>query len=510
MMRERRGLPIAAHLALLVALAFGAAYIVNLAIVLALPPRPPDVMRGDVILAMFENGYRAVSKDGRIPRSERARWAILRHRPHADHVLPAGRHLAHALAARINLSPGKIIVTGDAAPADIFVRVQGLKAHMEPGGRFERHIERHETLRRLMVLSARDRLARVDPVKPTIPPEPAQAAAPPHPPEPPAPPPIHFFAPAAGVVLLSGFEIAAELPNGRWLVMRQARNIEELDWIGRAALTIGLTLALLTILALLFAHRLAKPIQSFAEAVQAVGVDPSSAPVAEQGPRELRGAARAVNAMQARLRALVADRTQTLAAVAHDMRTPLMRLRLAAENVAPAQRERMAKEIGDVEALIASFIAFARDDPAQEKRVRLDLCALLQSLADDRAAAGQDVSFAADPQTERLVISGQSLALKRLFSNLIDNAVKFGAAARVTLERSGQWATVDVADEGPGVAPDQRENVFKPFVRLPAQGTATGAGLGLATARSIARAHGGDVVIADSDRGALVRTTLPL
>ncbi|MBS0385528.1 MAG: two-component sensor histidine kinase, partial [Proteobacteria bacterium] len=240
-------------------------------------------------------------------------------------------------------------------------------------------------------------------------------------------------------------------------------------------------------------------------AVQAVGVDPQSAPVLEEGPRELRGAARAVNAMQARLRSLVADRTKTLAAVAHDMRTPLMRLRLAAENAPPEQRERMAKEIGEVEALVASFIAFARDDPAEEARVRVDLTALLQSLADDHAEHGRDVAFTGE---DRVIITGQSLGLKRLFGNLIDNALKYGGNARIKLQRGESDVLIDVEDNGPGIPADQHESVFEPFVRLNEEG-ARGAGLGLAAARSIARAHGGDVVILDGGPGARVRVTLP-
>src|SRR5262249_29458530 len=153
--------------------------------------------------------------------------------------------------------------------------------------------------------------------------------------------------------------------------------------------------------------------------------------------------ARAVNTMQARLRALIADRTKTLAAVAHDMRTPLMRLRLQAENAPPEQRERMAKAIGEVEALVASFIAFARDDPAEEARVRVDLSALLQSLADDHSEHGRNVSFSGD---ERVIITGQSLGLKRLFGNLIDNALKFGASARVKLRRAESEVIVDIED----------------------------------------------------------------
>jgi two-component system, OmpR family, sensor kinase len=218
----------------------------------------------------------------------------------------------------------------------------------------------------------------------------------------------------------------------------------------------------------------------------------------------LRGAARAVNTMQARLRALIADRTKTLAAVAHDMRTPLMRLRLAAENAPADQRDRMAKEIGEVEALVASFIAFARDDPAEEARVRFDLAALLQSIADDHVQAGRNVTFEGE---ERLVITAQSLGLKRLFGNLIDNALKYGATARIKMRREENSVIVDVEDDGPGIPADQRESVFEPFVRLQ-EGT-RGAGLGLAAARSIARAHGGDIAILDAEKGALVRVTLP-
>ncbi|MBX9745877.1 MAG: HAMP domain-containing protein, partial [Hyphomonadaceae bacterium] len=314
------------------------------------------------------------------------------------------------------------------------------------------------------------------------------------------------FAPAPpGVVLLSGFAIGAQLPDGRWLVMEQGRNWEAIGWFGRAMLVIGGTLTVLTLLGALFARRLTRPIRNFAEAVQAVGVDPQNEAVREEGPRELRGAARAVNAMQARLRALIADRTKTLAAVAHDMRTPLMRLRLAAENASPEQRAKMAKEIEEVEALVASFIAFARDDPAEEARVRLDLTALLQSIADDQVEAGRDVTFAS---VERVVITGQSLGLKRLFVNLIENALKYGARARIALKQDGGVVVIDVADDGPGVPADQREAVFEPFVRLNEEGT-RGAGLGLAAARSIARAHGGDVVIADGEGGALLRVTLP-
>ncbi len=625
-MRERTGLPIAAYLGLLVALALAAAFVATLAIVIFLPPRPPDVMRADKVAEHFQEGYDHMTTLGRTPSEDGVIWQVQSAPPDksdSPHLLPTHRELAQVL----DLQHSQVRVFADrVATNDVFVfRVADVeamtrgaelsaeeaeriaeevqRAHEEAADRLDAARERaREAADRLEVARERarelaaerdharqehaaeieqarleaaaaraeaqaelmaERQARaalrmaarieqririengqviirgeagapdvrvnvdvdapaveVDPVEgvrvmPPPPPAPVTSASPapaPAPVAPPAPaadaaaamPPV--FAPApAGVVLISGFEFGAQLPDGRWLVMSQGRNWAELGWIARAALVIGGTLLVLSVLAVLFARRLTQPIRSFADTVQAVGVDPQSEPVREEGPRELRSAARAVNTMQARLRALIADRTKTLAAVAHDMRTPLMRLRLVAENAAPEQREKMAKEIDEVEALVASFIAFARDDPAEEARVRLDLAALLQSIADDHAEAGRAVSFA---EQARVIVTGQSLGLKRLFSNLVDNALKYGSGARIKLARQDGAVIIDIEDDGPGIPAEQRETVFEPFVRLNEEGT-RGAGLGLAAARSIARAHGGDIAILDTAQGALLRVTLP-
>ncbi|HVZ99307.1 MAG TPA: ATP-binding protein [Caulobacterales bacterium] len=485
MTRARAALPIAAHLALLVALALAAAFMAVFAVVIWLPPRPPDVMRGDLLLDAFASGYQQTKASGQAPRDGAGlSWRFTAQPSSAPtHV---GIVLGPALAARLELPEDEVSIDARPVRAEVMVyRVQSMSHREHPA-----------------------------PILPPSAPQPDpeddvmffRHAIPPDAPEPPIQPEPPLFAPPPpGTMLLSGFAFSARLPDGRWLEMSQGRNMEELGWIARAAAVIGAVLAVLTLLALLFARRLALPIQSFARAVEAVGVDPQSAPAPESGPRELRAAARAVNAMQVRLRALVADRTQTLATVAHDMRTPLMRLRLAAENVDPTSRDRIAKEIGEVEALVSSFIAFARDDPAQEPRVRLDLNALLQSLVDDQAADGRDVAFEG---VGRLLITGQSLGLRRLFSNLIDNALKYGKAARVRLAREAEGAVVEIADDGPGVPEAARESVFGPFVRL--DQSVGGAGLGLPAARSIARAHGGDVAFLPAERGARVRVVLPL
>jgi len=633
-MRDR-GLPIAAYLGMLVAIALAAAFVATLAIVIFLPPRPPDVMRTDIVADNFQAGYDHMIALGRTMNERGMNWEVRNQPPEeidSEAMMPVQHQLAHAL----ELDPDQVrIKAANVVQSDVFVfRVQDVESWMEGSERAAEEAERiaeevqlaHEEAT-ARIEAARDRIrdaeedhararedleaAREDqrlardearaereaerqalaverhaleaerlaerqaaaaerlrerleqrvrvengrvivrrqngevvtldvqgadgvdaveapgavespgivvptppipPVSPTphAPPAPAAPApsrapmpAPAAPPSTPMPP---MFAPApAGVVLISGFEIGAQLPDGRWLVMKQGRNWAELGWIARAAGIIGGTLLLLSILAVLFARYLTRPIRSFADAVQAVGVNPQSEPVVEAGPQELRGAARAVNTMQARLRALIADRTKTLAAVAHDMRTPLMRLRLAAENAPAEQRERMAKEIGEVEALVASFIAFARDDPAEEARVRLDLAALLQSIADDHGEHGRNVTF---DGAERLIVTGQSLGLKRLFGNLVENALKYGARAHISLRSEEGAVVIDVEDDGPGIPADQRETVFEPFVRLNDEGT-RGAGLGLAAARSIARAHGGDIAILDTEAGALVRVTLP-
>ena len=523
--RSFRGWPIAAYLVALMAMALAAAFVAVAAIVIWLPPRPPDVMRADVVAAQFQAGYAHMRALGRPMETREAQWRVQENAPRTVDI-PGMRATQAQLAERLTLERDQVrIAAAQVTRSDVFVfRVR------DPQG--DVHVRTGE-----IITENRESTTTIHPghgdgttIEVQIPAPPGvtgNGVAPPAPPEAPRPrvvwrgdgpapaapvapvppvPPAPTFAPAPpGVVLISGFEIGAQLPDGRWLVMQQGRNWAEIGWIGRAMLIVGGALTVLMLLAALFARRLTRPIRNFSDAVQAVGVDPGSEPVIEEGPRELRGAARAVNSMQARLRALIADRTKTLAAVAHDMRTPLMRLRLAAEHAAPDQRDKMAKEIEEVEALVASFIAFARDDPAEEARVRLDLSALLQSIADDNTEAGRNVSFDAG---ERVVITGQSLGLKRLFTNLIENALKYGATARIAMKREEGAIIVEVADEGPGIPADQRETVFEPFVRLNTEGT-RGAGLGLAAARSIARAHGGDVVIADTERGALLRVTLP-
>ena len=257
--------------------------------------------------------------------------------------------------------------------------------------------------------------------------------------------------------------------------------------------------------------RATQPLALFAGAAERLGLDVNAAPVSERGPREVRRAARAFNEMQERLKTFVHDRTRMLAAISHDLRTPITRLRLRAEFVEDAeQQKKMLADLDEMEAMIAATLAFARDDASQEDLKPLDLAVLLQSLCDDRADSGDDAAYEGP---EHLAFNGRPMALKRAFANLLDNAVKYGGGASVHLATSSAALTVHIRDDGPGIPADQLEKVFEPFHRVEGSRSREtgGTGLGLAVVRSMIRAHGGEVRLANRDAGGLeAEVVLPL
>ena len=257
--------------------------------------------------------------------------------------------------------------------------------------------------------------------------------------------------------------------------------------------------------------RATKPLALFAGAAERLGLDVNAPPVSERGPREVRRAARAFNEMQERLKTFVHDRTRMLAAISHDLRTPITRLRLRAEFIEDAEQQRkMLADLDEMEAMIAATLAFARDDASQEDPRPLDIAVLLQSLCDDRADAGDAAAYEGP---EHLAFTGRPMALKRAFANLVDNAVKYGGGASVHLAASPAALTVHVRDDGPGIPDDQLEKVFAPFHRVEGSRSRKtgGTGLGLAVVRSMIRAHGGDVRLANRPTGGLeAEVVLPL
>jgi signal transduction histidine kinase len=266
----------------------------------------------------------------------------------------------------------------------------------------------------------------------------------------------------------------------------------------------------LVLLALWVSAKVTHPLTDFAAAAARLGTNVDAAALAERGPTELRTAARVFNTAQARIRRLLEDRAEMLAAIAHDLRTPLMRLHLRAEHMADAaQRTRMQRDLDEMEQMIRAALAFAREDVAAEPRETLDLVRLLDQIRAGFAELGRAVTVSGTP---RAPYHGQRLALKRALANLIDNAVKYGHRADVTVEVDAAGATITIDDIGPGIPPARHDDVFRPFVRVDRSRNRDtgGTGLGLPLARAVVRAHGGDVTLANRGGGGLRQTiTLP-
>ena len=310
--------------------------------------------------------------------------------------------------------------------------------------------------------------------------------------------------------LVAPFEVAIRRDDGRWTVVRPGRAFGLGAWEQRIALWFVLSVLAAAPVAYLYARRLAAPIQRFADAATRLGRDPTAPPLLLTGPREIRDAVQAFNEMQQRLRRYVEDRTAMVGAIAHDLRTPLTRLRFRIEGLPEEQRAKIASDIDQMEAMIAAALTFVRDASRPAERRPLELSSLLESLCDEMAETGHDTEVRPG---ERVVLEGDPMALRRLFSNLLENAVKFGGRARTRVYCDAYNAVVEIEDDGPGIPDQDAEKVFEPFYRRePSRSRQTGgSGLGLAVVRSIARGHGGDVVLSNRAGGGLTaRVQLPL
>lgn len=307
--------------------------------------------------------------------------------------------------------------------------------------------------------------------------------------------------------LIAPFSVSVRQADGRWLTVTPDPGLTPSPWQQRLLLWLGLSLLALIPLAYLFARRLAAPIAAFAAAAERLGRDPRAPPLTLHGPSEIGVAVKAFNEMQQRLARYVDDRTAMIGAIAHDLRTPLTRLRFRLEEAPESVRGKMVSDIAEMEAMISAAIAFVRDASTPAQRSRLELSSLLESLADDMNDTGLDATV---EQADRVVVDGDPVALRRLFNNLLENAVKFGGAARVrVLAREGS-AIVQIDDPGPGLPEDELEKVFEPFYRCEQSRSrdSGGIGLGLPVVRSIARAHGGDATLANRAKGGLRVTVI--
>ena len=288
-------------------------------------------------------------------------------------------------------------------------------------------------------------------------------------------------------------EITQPLPNGGWLWARYERPA-----LPSPAPDILIAAALGTLLsgvgAAWLAGRVSRPLSALAYASDEVARGRIAPRLKVKGPDDIRLAAEAFNAMSDRVTRTLESQRQLLSAVGHDLRTPLAAMRITAEFVEDGEvRERLARNLEELQSLTEAVLSAARAGPGEEKR-RVDLAALVESVCDDLIDLGMPVDVNISGSAPCLCRPSE---IRRAARNLIENAARYGGEARVSLVTEGDSFVVTVNDNGPGIPQDRLEEVFEPFVRLEAsRSNATGgAGLGLTLARSIAREHGGDVVL---------------
>ncbi|MTW09637.1 HAMP domain-containing protein [Pseudoduganella eburnea] len=262
----------------------------------------------------------------------------------------------------------------------------------------------------------------------------------------------------------------------------------------------------IAVLAYLVARMTMGPLNKLADAAKNLGQDINHPPIKLGGATEIRTASAAFNAMQARIRQHIAQRTEMLAAITHDLQTPLTRMRLRLEKVQDAELQgKLLEDLSAMQQMVKEGLDLARSMDTTEAMQRVDLDALLDSVCSDAADAGQQVDLKGRAAMDMM---GRPLDIRRCLVNLIDNAVKYGQRAHVSVERQAGSSTVRIRDEGPGIPPGQLAQVFEPFYRLETSRNRSsgGTGLGLTIARNIAEQHGASLSLANHPEGGLEAT----
>ncbi len=259
----------------------------------------------------------------------------------------------------------------------------------------------------------------------------------------------------------------------------------------------------LVVMAALMIRRTLRPMDALVQAAGVIGRG-GTMHVPVRGSGEVRRVIRAFNDMQDRIHQLIADRMQALAAVGHDLRTPMARLQLRTEQVEDEELRRdIQTDAGEMEQMLDSLLAFLKGEDDPEPKRRIDAAVLVRTLLDEREDMGEEVAFSGPEHAEMML---RPLALKRALGNLVENAVRYAGGARVTLVHGSATATFRVEDDGPGIPDEDLHRALQPFVRLdPARGRNTkGLGLGLAIVSRMVEAQGGTFRLRNRPGGGLL------
>ena len=314
--------------------------------------------------------------------------------------------------------------------------------------------------------------------------------------------PTPFFEPREASALQL-YDITVGFPDGDSAAFRIGHLPRGAPLSRNLFFNLALLVLLLVIALYVTARSITRPLSRLVSAAESLGRNVRQPKLEEKGARELRDAARAFNTMQDRLQRYLDSRTRVLAAMSHDLKTPLTRLRLQVETTLddPAIQARFGKELDEMESMVRGALALFRGLDDDETLAPIDINALVGTLRSEFTEMGADVTVegeAAQP------LMGKPQALRRLLTNLVANAVKFGVRAKIIVE-DGEALVIRVRDEGPGIPPDELERVFEPFYRVESSRNRDtgGTGLGLSIARDVAQAHGGSLVARNLPAGGL-------
>jgi signal transduction histidine kinase len=284
-----------------------------------------------------------------------------------------------------------------------------------------------------------------------------------------------------------------------------------MPWFYRWVIWLCFLAVSITIVTWFAARQFSKPIERLAAAVRQFGLNPRAPPIAETGPRELQEVVKTFNAMQAQIQKFVAYRTMMLAAISHDLRTPLTRMRLRGEFIDDQEQQaRLFRDVDEMQNMIDEALAFFRDDATAEATTTFDLPHVLLTIANDYADQDIDIAYAGPVHA---VYRGRPFALKRAFTNLIDNAAKYAKSPEIELSCEDTALVVAIRDRGPGIPADAIDNVFRPYYRVDKSRNRStgGVGLGLTVAQAIVQGHGGEIILKNRPEGGLeARIVLPV
>ncbi|MHC2087100.1 ATP-binding protein [Methylobacterium sp. CM6244] len=310
----------------------------------------------------------------------------------------------------------------------------------------------------------------------------------------------------------SGIRIGITTPSGASLRATLPDDVRSPFGPGPIIFTfvlLGITLSLMSIWA---TRALTAPLAKLAEAADAFGTGMNLVALPRNGPKEVMAVSRALDTMRGRVRRLIDDRTQMLAAISHDLRTPITRLRLRAEFIEDDHARTMTlRDLDQMNGLVDAALSFVRDGQAGGTQTLVDLASLVQTVCDGFADVGADVRV---EQTRHVLVRGRADELQRAIVNLVDNAVKYGGAARLTMHPSDQGVALEVSDDGPGIPAAERDAMVQPFVRGDRArnlNEASGFGLGLSIVLAIVEGHGGRLTLSNKlPHGLVARIDLPL